>query len=96
MRAVSVPPKDVIVTMFESPRYLRELMSLGTSAYLLGSSLPTGYAPDPSDPEVLLLVRPDGTTVALFSARGVTAEGVLEAAGPDRGLRTHEEPLGEP
>jgi len=63
---------------------------------LLGSSFPTGYAPDPSALDVLLLVRPDGTTAAVFSARGVTAEGVLEAAGPDRGLRTHEEPLSEP
>jgi len=38
MRAVSVPPKVVIVTMFESPRYIGELMSLGTSAYLIKSA----------------------------------------------------------
>jgi DNA-binding NarL/FixJ family response regulator len=37
MRAVSPPPKVVIVTMFESPRYLRELMGLGASAYLIKS-----------------------------------------------------------
>ena len=38
MRAVSPPPKVVIVTMFESPRYLRELMGLGASAYLIKSA----------------------------------------------------------
>ena len=38
MRAVSPPPKVVIVTMFESPRYLRELMNLGASAYLIKSA----------------------------------------------------------
>lgn len=38
MRAVSPPPKVVIVTMFESPRYLRELMSLGASAFLIKSA----------------------------------------------------------
>ena len=55
---------------------------------LHGSLLPTGYALDPSDPDVLLLLRPDGTTAAVFSSRGVTAQGVLEAAGNDRGRRT--------
>jgi hypothetical protein len=55
---------------------------------LHGSLLPTGYDLDPSDPDVLLLLRPDGTTAAVFSSRGVTAGGVLEAAGIDRGLRT--------
>jgi DNA-binding NarL/FixJ family response regulator len=38
MRAVSPPPKVVIVTMFGSPRYLRELMNLGASAYLIKSA----------------------------------------------------------
>ncbi len=38
MRAVSPPPKIVIVTMFESPRYLRELMDLGASAFLIKSA----------------------------------------------------------
>jgi DNA-binding NarL/FixJ family response regulator len=38
MRALSAPPKVVIVTMFESPRYLRELTGVGASAYLLKSS----------------------------------------------------------
>ncbi len=38
MRAVSPPPKVVVVTMFESPRYLRELMDLGASAFLVKSA----------------------------------------------------------
>jgi DNA-binding NarL/FixJ family response regulator len=37
MRRISPAPKVVIVTMFEEPRYLRELMKLGVSAYLLKS-----------------------------------------------------------
>ena len=37
MSRVSAAPKVVIVTMFEEPRYVRELMELGASAYLLKS-----------------------------------------------------------
>jgi DNA-binding NarL/FixJ family response regulator len=37
MSQISPPPKVVIVTMFEEPRYVRELMQLGASAYLLKS-----------------------------------------------------------
>jgi DNA-binding NarL/FixJ family response regulator len=37
MREISPPPKVVIVTVFEEPRYIRELMELGASAYLLKS-----------------------------------------------------------
>ncbi|CAA9448408.1 MAG: Two-component transcriptional response regulator, LuxR family [uncultured Rubrobacteraceae bacterium] len=37
MSEISPAPKVVIVTMFEKPRYLREFMSLGASAYLLKS-----------------------------------------------------------
>src|SRR5918994_299246 len=37
MRDISPPPKVVLVTMFEEPRYIRELMNLGASAYLLKS-----------------------------------------------------------
>jgi DNA-binding NarL/FixJ family response regulator len=35
MRRLSPPPKVIIVSMFENPRYLRELMSLGASAFLI-------------------------------------------------------------
>jgi DNA-binding NarL/FixJ family response regulator len=38
MRELSPPPKVVIVTMFEDPGYVRELTSLGASAYLVKSA----------------------------------------------------------
>src|SRR3712207_8340527 len=36
LRSTSRPPKVVIVTMFEEPRYVRKLMELGASAYQIG------------------------------------------------------------
>jgi len=38
MRQISPAPKVVLVTMFEEPRYVRELLELGASAYLLKSA----------------------------------------------------------
>jgi DNA-binding NarL/FixJ family response regulator len=38
MRSFPAPPKVVIVTMFESPRYVRGLTGVGASAYLLKTS----------------------------------------------------------
>ena len=38
MRAFPEPPKVIIVTMFESPRYIRALTGVGASAYLLTDS----------------------------------------------------------
>jgi DNA-binding NarL/FixJ family response regulator len=38
MRAFPAPPKVVIVTRFESPRYVRGLSGVGVSAYLLKTS----------------------------------------------------------
>jgi DNA-binding NarL/FixJ family response regulator len=38
MRSASHPPKVVIVTMFEEPRYVRELMDLGANAYIVKSA----------------------------------------------------------
>jgi DNA-binding NarL/FixJ family response regulator len=38
MRSFPDPPKVVIVTMFESPRYVRGLAGVGASAYLLKST----------------------------------------------------------
>ena len=38
MRALSHPPKVIVVTMFEEPRYVRSLMELGASAYLVKTS----------------------------------------------------------
>ena len=37
-REDSPPPKVIIVTMLEEPRYVREMMSVGASAYLVKSS----------------------------------------------------------
>jgi DNA-binding NarL/FixJ family response regulator len=38
MLALPHPPKVVVVTMFEDPRYVRALMQLGASAYLVKTS----------------------------------------------------------
>jgi DNA-binding NarL/FixJ family response regulator len=38
MRSATPPPKVVVVTMFEEPRYVRGLMELGASAYLVKSA----------------------------------------------------------
>ena len=38
LRSFPDPPKTVIVTMFESPRYLRGLTGVGASAYILKTS----------------------------------------------------------
>jgi DNA-binding NarL/FixJ family response regulator len=38
MRSFPHPPKVIIVTMFESPRYIRGLTGVGASAYVLKSS----------------------------------------------------------
>lgn len=48
--------------------------------------LPPGYSLDGSDPDILFLRRWDGSSVAAFSARGATKEGVKEAAEVDSGL----------
>jgi len=38
------------------------------------------YSLDESDPDVLALRRPDGTTAAVFSALGATPESIQQAA----------------
>jgi len=38
MRAFEAPPKVVVVTMFESPKYVRGLTAVGASAYLVKTS----------------------------------------------------------
>ena len=43
------------------------------------------YYLDESDPDVVILRRQDGAFVAAFSARGVTREGIVEAAEEDYG-----------
>jgi hypothetical protein len=42
-----------------------------------------GYYVDESDPDVVVLRRQDGAFVAVFSASGVTKEGIVEAAKED-------------
>ena len=54
------------------------------------------YYLDESDPDIVVLRRQDGAFVAAFSARGVTTEGIAEAAKEDYrklllGLRVHQE-----
>lgn len=78
MRAVTPPPKVVIVTMFESPRYIRELMQLGASAYLLKSA---------SSSQLIGAVRaavydPNGENVIVGMPRSALeeAEGALEGS----------------
>ena len=47
--------------------------------------LPPGYSLDESDPDVLVLRRPDGTTAAVFSALGATPVSIQEAAWEEHG-----------
>ncbi len=47
--------------------------------------LPLGYDLDESDPDVVALRRPDGTTAAVFSAIGATPQAIEEAAREDHG-----------
>ena len=42
--------------------------------------LPPSYSLDRSDPDVLVLLCPQGTAVARFSARGATAEAIEREA----------------
>jgi len=49
--------------------------------------LPLGYSLDESDPDVLALRRPDGTTAAVFSALGAKPESIQQAAWEDHGER---------
>ena len=41
------------------------------------------YCIDASDPDIVILRRQDASFVAAFSARGVTKEGLIEAAKED-------------
>jgi hypothetical protein len=41
------------------------------------------YYIDESDPDIVILRRQDGAFAAAFSARGVTREGIVEAAKED-------------
>ena len=43
------------------------------------------YFLDKSDPDIVILRRQEGSFVVAFSARGVTREGIVEAAKEDYG-----------
>jgi len=60
--------------------------SKDTESYL---HLPPGYQAN-LDPDVLILRRPDGSRVALFSRRGFVAEPVEQAAWEDYGGQVSE------
>lgn len=45
-----------------------------------GPYLPPDYRLDESDPDVVVLLRPEGTVVAHFSAQGATKEAIEAAA----------------
>lgn len=47
------------------------------------NSLPFGYYLDESDPDILIVRRPDGSVVAYFCATGATREGILKAIKDD-------------
>jgi hypothetical protein len=46
-------------------------------------SVPCHYFIDESDPDVVILYRQDYAIAAAFSAKGVTREGIVEAARED-------------
>lgn len=50
--------------------------------------LPSSYVLDASDPDVLVLRRSDGSSVAAFSTRGVDPTEVCRAAEEDRRVRS--------
>jgi hypothetical protein len=49
--------------------------------------LPSGYTLEHSDPDVLVLLCPQGTVVARFSAQGATAEAIEQEARMHYGER---------
>jgi DNA-binding NarL/FixJ family response regulator len=81
MRAFPEPPKVVIVTMFESPRYVRRLTGVGVSAYVLKTSssehLVAAVRAAALDPEANNVVVGMPTGMLKESTDGV--DGVLSA-----------------
>ena len=81
MRALPRPPKVIVVTMFEEPHYVRALMELGTSAYLVKTSsaehLVAAVRAAVFDPQAKNVVVGMPTAMLEESREGV--EGVLSA-----------------
>jgi DNA-binding NarL/FixJ family response regulator len=81
MRSFPHPPKIVIVTMFESPRYIRELTGVGVSAYLLKTTSADHLVAavraavfDPGSENTVIGMPPE-----MLEGTGRGAEGVLSA-----------------
>ena len=81
MRSFPHPPKIVIVTMFESPRYIRELTGVGMSAYLLKTTSADHLVAavraavfDPGSENTVIGMPPE-----MLEETGWGAEGVLSA-----------------
>jgi DNA-binding NarL/FixJ family response regulator len=81
MRSFPHPPKIVIVTMFESPRYIRELTGVGVSAYLLKTTSADHLVAavraavfDPGSENTVIGMPPE-----MLEETGRGAEGVLSA-----------------
>ena len=81
IRALPHPPKVIVVTMFEEPHYVRALMELGTSAYLVKTSsaehLVAAVRAAVFDPQAKNVVVGMPTAMLEESREGV--EGVLSA-----------------
>jgi DNA-binding NarL/FixJ family response regulator len=81
MRALPHPPKVIVVTMFEEPHYVRSLMELGASAYLVKTSssehLVAAVRAAVFDPRAKNAVLGMPTAILEESTDGV--EGVLSA-----------------
>ncbi len=73
------------------PEEYRELKEITRKALVLNGNhsdcefVPEGYVLDRSDPDALILNREDGTFVAMFSATGISVQGILSAVEEDRG-----------
>ena len=81
MRSFPHPPKIVIVTMFESPRYIRALTGVGVSAYLLKTTCADHLVAavraavfDPGSENTVIGMPPE-----MLEETGRGAEGVLSA-----------------
>jgi DNA-binding NarL/FixJ family response regulator len=77
MRAFPEAPKVVIVTMFESPRYVRELTEVGASAYLLKTA---------SSEHLIAAVRaavfdPNNENIVVGMPRAMLEEGAGSSGG---------------
>ena len=81
MRALPHPPKVIVVTMFEEPHYVRALLELGVSAYLVKTSsaehLVAAVRAAVFDPQAKNVVVGMPTAMLEESREGV--EGVLSA-----------------